>query len=189
MEHWYAVYTRSHCEKIVARELAARQIENYLPAFQELRQWSDRKKVVDLPVFPGYLFARFADSNHTRVEVLRAQGAVQILGAAGRIEPVPDFEIDSVRRLLDSRVHCFAHPFLQEGAWVRVRRGPLKGQEGRLISIKNQTRLLVSITMLARSVATEMDINAVEALHPGGAGPRPAQRFSIQHDQAVTAFI
>jgi transcription antitermination factor NusG len=159
---------------MVAQELAAREIENYLPAFQELHQWRDREKVVDVPVFPGYLFARFADSNQTRVEVLRAHGAVQILGSGGRIEPVPDFEIEAIRRLLDSRVHCFAHPFLREGSWVRVKRGPLKGQEGQLVCLKNRTRLVLSITMLARSVATEIDISAVELLpRHSGVGPWP----------------
>lgn len=163
---WYALYTRSNFERRVAVELAAKSLENYLPAFQQLHQWKDRKKWVDVPVFPGYVFARFRDTEKTRLKVLRTAGTVRILGQADRIEPIPDAEIESVRRLLKSDVPCFAHPFLREGAWVRVKRGALKGLEGLLVRVKSQTRLVLSISLLSQSVATEIDVADVEVLRP-----------------------
>lgn len=166
---WYAVYTRSNFEKRLASELSAKRMENYLPLVQEVHQWKDRRKLVELPVFPGYVFARFADSSRTRLEVLRAAGTVRILGSGDRIEPVPEFEIDSIRRLLKANVPLFAHPFLREGAWVRVKRGPLKDLEGLLVRVKSKTRLVLSVSLLSQSVATEIDIADVQVLRPAGA--------------------
>ncbi|MBI3665639.1 MAG: UpxY family transcription antiterminator [Acidobacteria bacterium] len=161
---WYAVYTRSNFEKRVAADLVAKRIENYLPLVEELHHWKDRKKVVEVPVFPGYVFARFVDSQRNRLSVLRSIGTVRILGQEERIEPVPDVEIDSIRRLLKSNLPCFAHPFLRQGAWVKVKRGPLKDLEGLLVRVKSKTRLVLSITLLSQSVATEIDILDVEVL-------------------------
>src|SRR5271154_152097 len=94
--NWYAIQTRSNCEQRVSSRLTDMGIENYLPSFQEIRQWRDRKKVVDVPVFPGYLFVRFDDSSASRVAVSRTEGAVRILGAGERIEAVPDEEIEGL---------------------------------------------------------------------------------------------
>ena len=163
---WYAVYTRSNFEKKVAAELAAKRIEHYLPLVEQVHQWKDRKKVVEAPVFPGYVFARFVDTNRARLDVLRSSGSVRILGQAERIEPIPEMEIESIRRVLKANVPCFAHPFLREGAWVRVKRGPLKDIEGLLVRVKSRTRLVLSVTLLSQSVATEIDIMDVEVLRP-----------------------
>ena len=166
--HWYAVYTRSNFEKRVAAELRAKRLEHYLPTFQELHQWKDRKKLVDVPVFPGYVFARFPDSNQHRLQVLQTSGAVRILGHGDGIEPVPEVEIESIRRLLRADVPCFAHPFLHEGAWVRVKCGALKDLEGLLVRVKSKTRLVLSVTLLSQSVATEIDVSNVEVIRPAG---------------------
>jgi len=141
-------------------------IENFLPSFQEIHQWRDRKKVVDVPVFPGYLFVRFADSSASRLAVSRTEGAVRILGAGERIEVVPDEEIEGLRLLLSSSARCMAHPLLQEGSWVRVKRGALKNLEGLLVRVKNQTRLVLSVTLLSRSVSTEVEARDVEYIRP-----------------------
>ena len=163
---WYAVYTRSNFEKRVATELAAKNVEHYLPVVPQLHQWKDRRKMIDVPVFPGYVFARFRDSFITRLQVLRTAGTVRILGQGERIEPVPDAQIESIQRLLKANVPCFAHPFLREGAWVRVKRGPLRGLEGLLVRVKSKSRLVLSVTLLSQSVATEIDISDVEVLRP-----------------------
>ena len=163
---WYAVYTRSNFEKRVAAELAAKSVEHYLPVVPQLHQWKDRRKWIDVPVFAGYVFARFCDSLQTRLQVLRTAGAVRILGQAERIEPVPEAEIESIQRLLKANVPCCAHPFLREGAWVQVKRGPLRGLEGLLVRLKSKTRLVLSVTLLSQSVATEIDISDVEVLRP-----------------------
>ncbi len=161
---WYAVYTRSNFERKVVTELAARQMETYLPSVPEVHQWKDRKKVVEVPVFPGYVFARFVDSAAARQAILHTPGTVRILGHSGMIESVPDEEIEPIRKLLQSNNRCFAHPFLREGAWVRVKRGPLKNLEGLLVRVKNQSRLVLSIALLSQAVATEIDWQDVEVV-------------------------
>ena len=161
---WYALHTRSNFEKKVAVELTAQGIQNYVPLLRELHRWKDSNKLVESPVFPGYVFARFANTMEARLRVLRAAGTVRILGHGDNIEPIPETEIESVRRLLIANPVCFVQPFLRIGSWVRVKRGPLRDVEGRLMRVKNLTRLVVSVTLLSRSVATEIDIHDVEVI-------------------------
>jgi transcription antitermination factor NusG len=162
--HWYAVFTRSNFEKRVAADLASRQLDCFLPLVHETHQWKDRRKVVDVPVFPGYVFVHMPDREQTRLAVLRTNGTVRILGHGSSIEPIPDVEIESIRLLLQSGVPFVSHPFLREGARVRVRRGVLKDLEGVLVRFKNRTRLVVSVDLLARSVALEIDAGDAETL-------------------------
>ncbi|MFN0171065.1 MAG: UpxY family transcription antiterminator [Bryobacteraceae bacterium] len=164
---WYAVHTRSNFEKLIHTELEQRGIESYWPAFDEVHQWKDRKKRVERAVFPGYVFVQILDKPETQIQVLRTNGVVRILGNGSGIEAIPETEIDSVRRLLESRKQCCAHPLLREGAWVRVKRGPLRDVEGRLIRLKNETRLVLTINLLSQSVSTEVDIRDVEPIRPG----------------------
>lgn len=158
---WYAVHTRSNFEKRVADTLSEKGMTVYLPAIREVHRWKDRNKAVDLPLFPGYLFIRMVDTDAGRLRVLRTSGTVRILGQGDTLEPVPDLELESVQRLLTSGA-CFAlHPFLREGTWVRVNRGPLQGVEGQLMRFKNGTRLIVSIQLLRQSIAAEVDARDV----------------------------
>jgi len=161
---WYAVQTRSNCEKKVGSALAEKGIEHYLPAFREIHQWKDRKKVVEQPLFPGYLFTHMLDCRESRLAVLCSGGVVGILGNSETIEAVPDSEIEAVRRLLDANGHCQTHPLLREGAWVRIKRGPLKNLQGRLLRVKNQTRFVLSISLLSKSVSAEVDASDVQFL-------------------------
>jgi transcription antitermination factor NusG len=163
-ERWYAVQTRSRFEKAVRTELSAWGIDHYLATFQDVHQWKDRKKVVEVPLFAGYIFVHLQDGESARLQVLKTNGVVRILGTSGRIEPIPDFEIDSIRQLLDSGKQCYPHPFIREGSWVRMRRGPLAGVEGRLTKVKSQTRLVLSVELLSQSVATEVDAWDVEPI-------------------------
>ena len=94
---WYAVQTRSRFEKRVTTDLSSKGVESYCPAIAEVHQWADRKKIVDQPVFPGYVFAKFQDSGPLRLSVLQTPGAVRILGDARTIEPIPDEEIELIR--------------------------------------------------------------------------------------------
>lgn len=167
---WYAVHTRSNFEQRVAGELGSKGFESYLPAYEETHQWRDRKKKVAVPLFPGYVFVRLADSPGLRLPILQTAGVVRILGNGGAIEAVPDEEIDAVRGLLRSKVHCHAHPFLREGVRVRVKRGALQGLEGTLVRFKNQVRLVISVSLIAQSVAAEVDIRDVEPV--GSSRPR-----------------
>jgi len=164
VERWYAVQTRSRFEKVVRAELASRDIGHYLATFEDVHQWKDRKKVVELPLFSGYIFVRLENTEAARLPVLRTNGVVRILGSGGIIEPIPDVEIEAIQRMLASGKRCYQQPFVREGVWVRVRRGPLAGIEGRMLRVKSQARLVVSVELLSQSVATEVDVRDVEAV-------------------------
>lgn len=166
---WYAIQTRSNFEKRVAEEIAGKGFESFYPSLQEVHQWSDRSKAVSRPLFPGYVFARFFD--YSRLSVIQSTGAVRIVGVGRDLASIPDEEIESVRRMLSSGRECAPHHYLREGALVRVRRGPLKDLEGVLVKVKNQTRLVLSVTLLCRSVATEVSTEDVEVIRMcGGSG-------------------
>ncbi|HUQ93582.1 MAG TPA: UpxY family transcription antiterminator [Bryobacteraceae bacterium] len=177
-QHWYAVRTRSNFEWRVTAELSAKGVECFLPSVRQIRQWKDRRKEIDQPLFSGYVFSRFAGNAQSRVRILSTTGAVSILGTGSQIEPIPDREIDQIRTMLAAKVNCFAHPFLQEGCCVRVRRGPLKGLSGLLDRFKNNTRLVLSVSLLSQSVAAEVDISDVEYVGQA-ASPQPAFSQSV----------
>jgi len=161
---WYAVQTRSNFEKRIVDDLRRKGIETFLPAFHEVHRWKDRKKAVEIPYFPSYVFARIEDVPARRLDVLRTTGAVRILGSGDEIEAIPDVEIDRLQRLVQARLSACSHPFFKEGSHVRVKAGPLNGVEGLLVQVKNQNRLLLSLSLLARSVSTEIDICDVELI-------------------------
>jgi transcription antitermination factor NusG len=164
---WYAVYTKSNYEKKVASLLSHRGITNYLPVWKEMHSWTDRRKVVDVPVFRGYVFARFEDSGRNRLTILQTPGVARIVSTCGGIEPIPEGEIVAVQQLLTSGVKCAPHPFLQEGDWVRVTKGPLQGVEGLFLRQKGPTRLLISVSLISQSVAVEIEAVDIEIVTPG----------------------
>src|SRR5260370_35984097 len=139
-DRWYAVHTRSNFEKRIAEELSAKGIENYVPSYQEVRQWKDRKQKLDLPLFPGYLFTRFYDCPEARIAGLRTAGVVRILGQSGAIDAVPQHEIETVRALLRSALPCYTHPFLRAGDRVRVRKAAPSGVGGVRVHVRTETR-------------------------------------------------
>lgn len=161
---WYAVHTRSNFEKRIVHELGCKDIETFLPTFHEIHRWKDRKKAVEIPYFPGYVFARIEDLPERRLDLLRTTGTVRILGNGNDIEPIPDMQISRLQRLVESSLVACAHPFLKEGSQVRVKSGPLQGVEGLLVQFKNQNRLLLSLDLLARSVTTEIDLCDIELI-------------------------
>ena len=165
---WYAVQTRSNFEKRVATELTCKGLESYCPVFYEDHAWSDRTKTVARPLFPGYVFSRFQDGGNTRRAIVQSPGAVRIVGAGQDLSPIPDEEIEAIRKMLAGGRACAPHCYMQEGDVVRVRRGPLRDLEGILIKIKNQARLILSVTLLSRSVATEVSLTDVEVIRVSG---------------------
>jgi transcription antitermination factor NusG len=124
---------------------------------------------VRVPLFPNYVFARIANTPEIRVRVLRSSGVVRILGAGNSIEPIPDGEIDAIRRMLASGRQCLGHPGLLPGTKVEVVAGPLKGVEGTLVKFRNDTRLQCSIEMLGRSVSVEIDTRDLRPVLTSGA--------------------
>jgi transcription antitermination factor NusG len=153
--NWYALYTCPRHEKQVAEQIEQRRISCFLPLYRSLRRWKDRRKELELALFPGYVFVRIAPQN--RLQVLRVPGAVRLVTFNGQPSALPEAEIESLRRGLAGRVRMAPHPYLQVGRRVRVRSGPMAGLEGILRRRKEGLRLVVSIEMLARSVAVEVD--------------------------------
>jgi transcription antitermination factor NusG len=176
---WYAVYTKSNYEKKVASQLTNRGVANYLPVWTEVHDWTDRRKVVEVPLFRGYVFARFVDSGHDRLNIEQTPGVARIVGTAGGIEPIPEGQIAAIQQLLASGLRCAPHPFLQEGDWVRVTKGPLQGVEGLFLRQKGPARLLISVSLISQSVAAEIAAEDVEVVQPG----------TSQHSAQNTALI
>jgi transcription antitermination factor NusG len=163
---WFAIQTRYRYEHRVANDLTAKGLENYLPVLNEIHQWKDRKKSVEVPAFGGYLFARFEATQRNRVRVLETTGVVRLLGSALQPEVVPDREIESLRLSLDSGAHCTRHAFLEIGTPLRIQRGPLAGLEGRLVRSANALRLVVCIASVGQAIAVEVareDVIPIEA--------------------------
>jgi transcription antitermination factor NusG len=157
---WYAVHTRHQHEKLVARTLAQKGFEVFLPLYSEIRQWRDRTKMVELPLFSCYVFLR-GDLDH-RLAILTTPGVHGMVASAGKLAGIPEEEIQAVRSVIENRVNVEPHPFLKCGDLVRVKYGALRGLEGFLVRKKGQARLIISVTLLERSVAAEVDASAVE---------------------------
>ena len=152
---WYGVRTRSNQEKLVAAILDSKGYEQYLPLYRRRRRWSDRVVTIEVPLFPGYVFCRF--DIQRRLPVISTLGVVSIIGFGNDPEPIPDREIEAIERVLRSGAGAEPHPFLRVGQRVRVNQGALKDVEGILIRKKSDLRLVVSVSILQRSVSVEID--------------------------------
>jgi len=157
---WWAVYTRHQHEKVVAEMLSAKGFDVFLPLYQSARRWKDRSKVLSLPLFPCYLFVRGGIDR--RLQVVTTPGVHMILFRGERVAIVPDAEIEALQRAVEGSLRVEPHPFLKCGMRVRVTRGALAGVEGILIRKKNLFRLILSVDMLAQSVAVEVHSSDVE---------------------------
>lgn len=163
---WYAVLTRPRAEKPAAAEIASRGIECYLPVIQEVHYWSDRRKIVEMPLFAGYLFVRMCGSAEERLAVLAVGSVARILGTANRMEAVSDCEIESIRRLIASGMEFDRLPALRSGEWVRVRRGPLRGVEGYFERVGKRGRLILNVELLARALRVDIEAADVQTANP-----------------------
>lgn len=159
---WYAVSTKSRQEKVVASTLEHIAIVNFLPLLQQERQWSDRKQMVALPLFSGYVFVRIASSSELQLRVLKVPGVVDFVRNRTGPLPIPEREIENVRAMLSSGVGCSPYPFFKAGDRVRVVRGALAGVEGTLVRGGSQSKLVISVEMIQRSVAVNVALSAVE---------------------------
>jgi transcriptional antiterminator NusG len=167
-DEWYAVWTRSNCEHLVAEQLAAKAFMPFLPETAVRARRDGRSRVVSAPIFPGYLFVRHAMDKASYVEILKARGVVRILdGGWSRLAPIPADEVDAVQRLVRSGVPLFPHAYFHQGDRVRVIEGPLAGIEGLFVREQaSKGRLVLSINLLQASVAVKVDAASVEACGP-----------------------
>ena len=159
---WYGIRTRSNQEKLTVALLDKRGFEPFLPLYRRRRRWSDRVVTAEVPLFPGYVFCRFDHSK--RLPVITTPGVVSIVGCGNQPAPIPDEQIDAVRALVESGMASVPVPFLREGQRIRVTQGPLKSLEGSLVRLKSAWRLVVTVEILQRSVAVEIDPADVEAI-------------------------
>lgn len=164
--HWYALQTRPRHEKKVAGELAQKGVNAFLPLVSDVRQWSDRRVQVDLPLFSCYLFVNIVPTAECRVAVLQSYGALGFVGRGKEPVPVPESQIEHVRRLVASKVPFATHPFLEIGQRVRIRGGVLDGIEGILERRKGRDQLILSVQTIQRSLSISVEGYDVEAIRP-----------------------
>lgn len=159
---WWALYTRHQHEKVVADILLAKGFEVFLPLYDSARRWKDRNKMLSLPLFPCYVFVR--GGLDRRLQVVTTPGVHMILYYGEQVAVIPEEEIRAIRKTVEGPFRVEPHPFLKCGERVRVTRGSLEGIEGILVRKKNLYRLVLSVNMLANSVAVEIDAADVEPL-------------------------
>ncbi len=155
--HWYAIQTRARHEKKVASQLQEKRVTTFLPLIARVHRWSDRHKMVHIPLFPGYTFVQMAPSEEAKLAVLRTPGVLSFVGINGREIPIPDKQIEDVRKLVNSDAGCAPYPYLRVGQRVRVRGGSLDGLEGFLVAVGANRSVIVSIDLFRRSVAVRID--------------------------------
>ena len=160
---WFVLWTRSHCEQLVHEQLATKGLHPFLPTIEVWSRRAGLRRRIRIPMFPGYLFLHDVLDKHIDVEVRKARGLVGILGNGwDRRAVVPPHEVEAIRRVVDTRVAVRPHPYLKEGQRVRIIRGPMVDVEGVFLRVKDSKGLLIlSVDMLQRSVAVEVDCTLV----------------------------
>ena len=150
---WFAVQTRPRHEKKVSAELQEKGVSAFLPLVSSARQWSDRRRVVEMPLFPQYVFVRIAQTLQTRVSVLRTNGVTSFVGTRGLGVPIPDEQIERVQTIVTRGIPAAPHAFLNVGKRIRIRGGALDGLQGILTAVNGDQTLVVSVELIQRSIA------------------------------------
>lgn len=163
---WFAVRVKSNYEKPVSAILRGKGFEEFVPTYRSKRQWSDRAKTIDLPLFPGYLFCRL-DLNR-RLPLLTTPGFLYLVGKGKTPEPVDEREIAAIQSIVRAGVPAFPWPAAVVGQKVRLERGPLRGVEGVVAKVDDQHRIFVNLTLLRRSISVQVDLGWIRSL--GGPG-------------------
>ena len=157
---WYAAYTNARHEKYVTKQLEDRHIDSFLPTYHSVRRWKDRRKELDLPLFPGYVFVHVGGKD--RLRVLQVPGVVRFVSFNGRPAALDHAEIESLKRAVVSGIDAEPHPYLKVGRQVRIKHGPLAGMTGILIRKKDKFRLVISVDLIMRSIAAEVQTADIE---------------------------
>src|SRR5271154_4165468 len=161
---WFALQVRTRNEAGVAEQLGGQGYERFLPLCKVRKRWSDRIKEVDAPLFPGYLFCRFDPQD--RLPILKTPGVMQIVGFKNGPVAVDESEIQALQTIVAAGAPHQPWPFLTAGDQVRIESGPLLGLEGILTQVRRSHRLVLSVTLLQRSVAVEIDSALVAVINP-----------------------
>ena len=163
-ECWYALYTRSRHEKAVTALLQQKGVTTFLPLFSRVHRWSDRRKTVQVSLFPGYTFVRVNATPESHVRVLQTPGVVGFVGTGRRGIPIPDKQIEDIQTVLAQNIPCASFPFLRVGQRVRIRGGCLDGIEGKLVTLKGDRTLVISVEPILHSLAIRIEGYDVEIL-------------------------
>jgi transcription termination/antitermination protein NusG len=163
---WYAIYTCANHEKRVKEQLDERCIKSFLPLYEAVRRWKDRRVRLQIALFPGYVFVHLLLRD--RLRVLQIPSVVRLVGFNGLPTALPDKEIETLRGGLSSRLRAEPHPYLTAGRRVRICAGPLAGLEGFLNRKKNNLRVIVSLDLIQRSVAVDVDALDVQLVPQAG---------------------
>jgi len=169
---WYALYTRARHEKKIAEQLRLRSIERFLPLYETVHRWKDRRVRVELPLFPSYVFARIARPDHLRA--LQIPGVVRFVSFNGHPVVLPESEIVALERGLSSGLRAEPHPYLIPGRRVRIKAGPLCGLSGKLVRRKDNYRIVISVESIARSIICEVAWEDLELTGPNSVRPENA---------------
>jgi transcription antitermination factor NusG len=159
---WYAVYTRSRHEKSVADQLSRKSVETFVPLYDTVRRWRNGQHHVQLPLFAGYAFVRIRLCD--RLQVLKVPGVVRLIGFNGLPTALPEGDIERLRQALSDGTKAAPHPFLTVGRRVRITAGPLTGHEGILVRRHGNPRVVLSISVIQRSIFVEVDTSSLEPL-------------------------
>ncbi len=178
-QNWFALTAKHQHEPTVARLLSAKGFEVFHPKYAEIRRWKDRNKTIQLPLFPGYVF--FCGQVERRVEILSTPGVFSIVSFGNNAAEINKDEIDAIRRACENGLAVSPHPFLTVGDHVRVMQGPLAGVSGILQKQKDACRLVLSIELLGRSAAVEIDAANVERTPV----PQPRSGYQPWTEQAL----
>jgi transcription antitermination factor NusG len=161
--NWYVAYTCANHEKKVEQQLHLRGVDTFLPLYQSVRRWKDRRVCLELPLFPGYVFVRIA--LRERLRVLEIPSVAHLVGFNGQPASLPSEEIEALRRGLTDNLSPKPHPYLSAGRRVRVKSGPLAGLQGVIVRAKSCYRIVLSLDLLQRSVIANLDVADVEPLN------------------------
>ena len=161
-QQWYALHTRCRHEQRVARQLRERGIEVFLPTFREVRHWSDRRKLIEFPLFSCYVFVWVALSAASRRTMLQANGVLRMVGFQEGPAPIPVSDIEAIRKVAAVPERCSPYGFLKIGQRVRIRGGALDGVEGHLIGQRGERRLVISVDLIQQSVAVLIEGYSLE---------------------------
>ena len=153
---WYAIQTRYRFERKVTAQLQGQGWQTFLPQLKAIHRWSDRQKRLETPLFPGYTFVRLDSSSLSNKQFLKSGGIIGLISFGGTPAPVPDRQIDDLRKLLARDVPCSLHPFLKVGHKVRIRGGCLDGLEG-ILEETGHRRLVISIDSIQRAIAISVE--------------------------------
>jgi transcription antitermination factor NusG len=162
--NWYALYTRSRFEKKMLGELSDRRIEVFLPMREILSRWKDRKKRIWIPLFPGYIFVKHVDTPENRFRILNIPGAVRFVGFEGHADPVPEDQIQHIRKFLEASISIDPYPYMQIGTRVEVIVGPLKGIQGLLVEKRGRFRFVLQVDLIRQAISIEIDASDVRPI-------------------------